>query len=43
MWPFSASNAVVVAQKREERAQALADVPQSASPTQAVYLKATGA
>lgn len=43
MWPFSASNAVVVAQKRGERAQALADVPQSASPTQAVYLKATGA
>ena len=43
MWPFSASNAVVVAQKRGERAQALADVPQSASLEQAIYLKATGA
>ncbi|KDR65722.1 hypothetical protein GALMADRAFT_260127 [Galerina marginata CBS 339.88] len=41
MWPFSASNAAIVNEKRDQRAQALADIPQDISPIQSEYLKAT--
>lgn len=42
MWPFSESNAAIITAKRAQRAEALADIPQSVN-TQSAFTKATGA